>query len=216
MLFSPRSSVKSSASSIRSQPPLRPAWSMRQVLRLSRAAIVESLCRTTLTFWATSAQERSLICIIPTRTGEWVWSSPTPPSVSPEKRAEPLSGSSSRNASLRMCRATNIDKCDGWLGRKRSEMCADLRANPTGSNMVPTQAPRESSHLVLQWPRIEIANSTHAPNSLGAIVLRTKLAAKVADMEVDASIERGELPVKNIFNECLTGQNLSWRFEERA
>jgi len=82
--------------------------------------------------------------------------------------------------------------------------------------MVPTQAPRESSHLVLQGPRIKIANSTHAPNSLGAIVLRTKLAAKVADMEVDASIERGELPVKNIFNECLTGQNLSWRFEERA
>ena len=56
----------------------------------------------------------------------------------------------------------------------------------------------EHRHLVLYGPRIEIANSTHAPDSLGSIVLRTKLTAEVADVKVDASIERGELPVKNI------------------
>jgi hypothetical protein len=74
----------------------------------------------------------------------------------------------------------------------------------------------EPSHLVLHGPCIEIADSTHAPNSLGTIVLRTKFAAKVADVEVDASIERRELPVKYILYECLTGQNLSWRFEKCA
>jgi hypothetical protein len=67
----------------------------------------------------------------------------------------------------------------------------------------------------LHGPCIEIANSAHAPNSLGAIVLRTKLAAKVADVEVDASIERGELSVENILDKCLTGQNLSWSLEKR-
>jgi hypothetical protein len=72
-----------------------------------------------------------------------------------------------------------------------------------------TDGGRESSaHLVSHRPSIKIANSTHAPDSLGAIALRAKLAAKVADMEIDASIERRELSVKNILNERLAGQNL--------
>jgi hypothetical protein len=56
------------------------------------------------------------------------------------------------------------------------------------------------SQLVLHRPSIKITNSTHAPDSLGAIALRAKLAAKVADVEVDASIEWRELSVKNILN----------------
>ena len=73
----------------------------------------------------------------------------------------------------------------------------------------------EQDHSVLHGPRIKIADSTHAPNSLGAIVLRTEFAAKVADVEVDASIEGRELSVENIFDKCLTGQDLSWSLEKR-
>ena len=54
-------------------------------------------------------------------------------------------------------------------------------------------------------PRIKITDTTHAPNSLSAITLWPKLAAKVADVEVDASIERGKLSVENSLNKCLTG-----------
>ena len=74
----------------------------------------------------------------------------------------------------------------------------------------------KDSHLVLHGPSIEITNSTHAPDSLGAVVLPAKLAAKVADVEVDASIERGEFSVKNILHQRLPGQDLSWSFEKRA
>lgn len=56
------------------------------------------------------------------------------------------------------------------------------------------------SHLVLRGPSIKIADSTNAPDSLSTILLRTKLAAEIADVEVNASIERGELPVKDILN----------------
>jgi hypothetical protein len=80
--------------------------------------------------------------------------------------------------------------------------------------MLSTQA-SEQSHSILRGPRIKIADSTHAPNSLGAIVLRTEFAAKVADVEVDASIERRELSVENLLDKCLTGQNLSWSLEKR-
>jgi hypothetical protein len=68
----------------------------------------------------------------------------------------------------------------------------------------------------LLGPRIKITNSTHAPDSLGAIVPPPKLATQVADVEIDASIEGGELSVKNILNQRLPGQDLSWSFEERA
>jgi hypothetical protein len=68
----------------------------------------------------------------------------------------------------------------------------------------------------LHRPSIKITNSTHAPDSLGAIALRAKLAAKVADVEVDASIEWRELPVKNILNKYLAGQDLPRRFEKCA
>ena len=74
----------------------------------------------------------------------------------------------------------------------------------------------KDSHLVLHGPRIKITNSTHAPDSLRAIVLPAKLAAQVADVEVDASIEGGELSVKNILNQRFPGQDLSWSFEKRA
>jgi hypothetical protein len=66
----------------------------------------------------------------------------------------------------------------------------------------------------LHGPRIKIADSPHAPNSLGAIVLRAKFAAKIADVEVNASVERRKLPVKNILNERLPGQNLTWCFDK--
>ena len=65
-------------------------------------------------------------------------------------------------------------------------------------------------------PRIKITDATHAPNSLSTITLWAKLAAKVANVEVDASIERGELPVENSLNKCLTGQDLAGRFDKRA
>jgi hypothetical protein len=68
----------------------------------------------------------------------------------------------------------------------------------------------------LHGPRIKITNSPHAPDSLGAIVLPAKLATEVTDVEVDASIEGGELSVKNILNQRLPGQDLSWSFEKRA
>jgi hypothetical protein len=67
----------------------------------------------------------------------------------------------------------------------------------------------------LHGPRIKIADTTHAPNSLGAIVLWTKFAAKVADVEIDASIEGRELSVENILDKCLTSQDLSWSLEKR-
>jgi len=80
--------------------------------------------------------------------------------------------------------------------------------------MLSTQA-SEQSHSILQGPRINISYTTHAPNSLGAIALRTKLAAKVADVEVDASIKRRELSVENILDKRLTCQNLSRSLEKR-
>jgi hypothetical protein len=48
---SPRSSTKIPATSTRAPATLSPVWCTRQVLRLSRVAIMESLCRTTLIFW---------------------------------------------------------------------------------------------------------------------------------------------------------------------
>jgi hypothetical protein len=74
----------------------------------------------------------------------------------------------------------------------------------------------QKRYSVLRRPRIEIANSADAPNPLGAIALRTKLATKVANVEVDTSIERGEFSVENILDKCLTGQNLTGRFEKHA
>jgi hypothetical protein len=43
---------------------------------------------------------------------------------------------------------------------------------------------------------------------------RAKLAAQVADVEVDASIEGGELPVKDILNQRVPGQDLSLEFRK--
>jgi hypothetical protein len=88
------------------------------------------------------------------------------------------------------------------------------QAKPTGSTMLSIQA-SEQGHSVLHGPRIKIADSAHAPNSLGAIVLRAKLAAKIADVEVNASIKRRELSVENILDKCFTGQNLSWGLKKR-
>ena|ERR1700730_4299650 len=71
-----------------------------------------------------------------------------------------------------------------------------------------------SPELVPQRPGVQVANATHAPDSFGPISLRTKLAAKVTDVKIDASIERRELPAENILNKRLAGQDLSRRFEK--
>src|ERR1700761_3462408 len=75
---------------------------------------------------------------------------------------------------------------------------------------------KQHNNLILYRPGVKIANSSHAPNSLSPIVLRAQFAAKIADMEVDASIERRELSVEDILNKCLAGQDLPWRFEKRT
>ena len=79
-----------------------------------------------------------------------------------------------------------------------------------------TSEQEHSGRLFLQGPCVEIANSSYAPNSLGAIALRPKLAAKVADVKVDASIEGRELPVENLLYQRLSRQDLTWSFEKRA
>src|ERR1700743_3825989 len=66
----------------------------------------------------------------------------------------------------------------------------------------------------LHRPGIKVANSTNASDPLAAVVLRAQLPSEVADVKVDTSIERRELPVENILDQCLARENLPRRIAE--
>src|ERR1700730_2897224 len=65
-------------------------------------------------------------------------------------------------------------------------------------------------------PCINVANSSHTPAAFGSVGLRTKLAAQICYMKIDAAIKRRELSFQDALNKIVTLKHLPGRFQKHS